>query len=1417
MLRNLLIDYGESKATARYFIPIWIPGIVPKTFIDYGLYIRVINIIAEDSFQNYNHNVCIGVADLPVSRLYFDLDCRKCKMNRMPCHAGVDHQVAALSLLVEELERMTGSTIQESQLFVAVKSVGGCGMHVTVDVLIDFVARSIIMKELGGTPFGTFICDDPSNVLLPGGRGYDQVLNTRSRTTMPLTLGAAMDGGSVVVTGEHLKDCDHISVRIQSMPGDSPEPIRWTDTGCVYVGDSPALMWARVNIWERIKAFNCSAGDVPVTHLIYTKSTIPIKWFTPLVRVISKNLVSHYQIKDSLPHQCTKLNQTKLTFTDTSPGTGSNANDHEIRDEDMDCVADMNLSESFVDMYNLWSQTSVREETARLHLPVGQSWLPYTRAESEWLAKQVTLSTRRVNQIFTNMRKLDQWYETEGCLISQTCVSLVQMIRSSSNSGTGGGGGGGGGGRRKRTRNNTYSGGGGGGGDERDDSCPEIVIPTLAELMNLALSRMSVTATVSFLARTTNLSIEDSCVMLMWMCRSVVSANPNIEFILTRLAVADKQLSNSLLHGYRGCDLFYHFVHSHLCMPALSMLNRLLAIDEEILLKDANIKKTVCGYLLNCSRGGDKTLLFDGEKMIFMNHRVLKELPLPRAQLAAPEGSYSYRCNYGIYNPFTRIMEANGPSLVEIVYRIFSNERAQLTPNVALHELAMNYIMKIPRFIEHLQCTTLYPTLVAPLWPVYETYPNTHEYYVRSSQVIETFAITSFQTLLEDFTVVIEKYRTAPALFPRQFFTTLERFTKLRKLVLTVVSMLYTLNTQFNISYEAPSMLISKLFGSDYWQCIGTQFRCRWNQKDNTVSKESSLTEFGPDFTEEGDGSGLLDDTPSEECMTDGASDVLMIRRFLNANKNHKEIIQRVGRAMEEAGPDDTHAEMLIEPVQDRPLGGSRLSKYTDSVTETLEVFTRINLAPLLAGGGEDFLNKIDTTYQDVNLYALLITSWFIRMGDCHRLYETPIFKYIDEHRRELYEELCLLAEVLVPHGRVECESSDALIPLFEEFDARTEISSPVLYNDVFNVDHIVGHYKPTSSHKERQELKRHMKHSVQEMDKKKIISALMELLRSSNYNEDLFLEISKLCGYCEYLGNSLRIGINLYGASGSGKTSLMTCMSKTFNTNMPSNLTSKQFKEALTGDNDPNARTIGTNFICHMNEENVVLVSRFKSYVDVGVLVTRDCHATEVIEFPIRAKVVFCTNDPVQVENAIDDGFHQRYYPIPLTYSFKDFEPGLDRLIRHRIENPTPSMYLGGQLLMNLHTSGRTVNLAPKLEYLSHHLLGVFFFNSLQHPIPKIQTCHVRDDYIKYFSRTNPMRLFTKHAHIEYSHIPMSDKRLHEILDSWWENNKTRIEYKFPTNSGFSKWLNKIDYFSKYRQNDQYFMRLFFNKTCTD
>ncbi|CAK1600380.1 unnamed protein product [Parnassius mnemosyne] len=1391
---TLILTHGHESPTERYFIGIWEKDKIKKRFIDYGLYLQVLELL--DS----SHCCCIDVSSLPVSKLYFDIDCIKCKAGACTGSSSPISQLKCLKNLCAQLTEIIGILIPEHWLTVGVKSGVGCGMHVTVDLYVDFAARHVIVSKMEGADLGYgYICDNPSNVLMPGGRGYDSLLNLKNLTTYNIQLEEAINGASIVVTSEQLNRRDHISVRIQNTSCSS-DSIEWVMEnnqvgGCVFLSSDSdqILIVSRVMIWERIKSF-INLSDPKVAIIRFRNKAIPVKWFNHSTLVVSKAVVSQYQIKDHNSFACTQLAEMRLTRVDRDQDEIINSGCMDTEDVRQYCSID-----AFMDDYSNWSLSKSAANPSKMVGFTEPKRYPYSADEIKWMKEfnfdstGIYISNARRTQLLTCMEAMDLWWRREGMEVAAECVKFIALLRNTDGKKT-----------KKRKLDPAQV------SSTKDTITP----PSWKELFNLAIKQNSITASISFIVRIARCTPEDACLLTMFVCGQVVRENPQIQFVLVRLATANTQLTNFMLTGYKECDWFYIYLMTQMSMNAMTLFNQLQSIDESLLERHVPLRNLMCKYVLNCSKAGDKIIYFDGERMQMSSHKILKKLALPWLKLPECECAYSYRCNYGIYNPYTRVMEANGPSLLELVWRVFGTPFDLMHPSIALYEYAFNCTLKIPSFIEYLQATTFYHTLVAPLWPVYESYPSTHEYYGKSNNSIEEFAVATFQTLLEDLTVVIQKQNVHSKIFTKHIMQYLNKLPHLRKLFLVMVAMVYTLNSKFNVAFDTPSMLISKLFGTDYWQCIGTKFHCSWNQKDNTVSKESRI-----------DQSSITDDMveyflpeesnlePRLEESTDMCN-VALIRRLLNSETNHQEAIKGFQHSIMSQIKDlNMDMEDLIAPIFERPLNVVD-KRHIESVSETLECFRQINIGPLFADDAESRLTGIDVSHQDINLFVLLVTSWFIRMGDDHRLNNTPIFEYINSYRKILYTELCSLADELVPHGKITCRTSDDLIPVFEEFDKSTELTTCPEYNNVFNVDTILEYYTAHLTDTERIAEKHKLVQYVSPESKTKIVSALMELIRSANYNMDLFLELIKLLGYCEYLGNPLRIGINLYGASGSGKTSLLGILSKTFNSTMNANLTSKQFKESTTGDNDPNARTIGLNFICHMNEENMVLVSRFKSYIDVGKLVTRDCHATEVIEFPIRAKVVFCTNEPVQVENATDDGFYQRYYPIPLSYTFKDYESGLDRLIRHRVENLIPSLYLGGQLLMNLHTSGRTVNFSEKLEFFSMHFCTPFFFNTLTHPIPKIQTCHVRDDYIKYFSRTNPLKLFSKHAHIEYHHVPISETRLQEILEKWWENNKNRIEHKFGSNSSFSKWLNKIDYFGKYRRNDQYFMRIMFSNS---
>ncbi|CAH2088821.1 unnamed protein product [Euphydryas editha] len=550
--------------------------------------------------------------------------------------------------------------------------------------------------------------------------------------------------------------------------------------------------------------------------------------------------------------------------------------------------------------------------------------------------------------------------------------------------------------------------------------------------------------------------------------------------------------------------------------------------------------------------------------------------------------SYSYRSTYGVYNPLWGEFEPNGPSLNELVYRELTSVGQTICDsdyNVSMY--AAECFFAVPHFLEGINKEVLPLILQAPIFPVYDSYPKLTDY---QTNPIVNYPVTTFQIEPMDLVMVFQMP------WPENLLDRLVKYPILMKHVRLTLALLYTISKVVSIDPKNPLNLLIYLFGKQNYQIRGIS---KYEMLENTiiVYKRQTVEE------------SVVVSNGSTSAPIGTESFLATLRSKLDAARNKMNLKEKLENQMVD--------ENISIELETKPVTGTMVDPTS---VDLKSIFEKISIKEF-----DNISNDICTENLTFMKCALLLVSWFVRMGDEHALTKHPYFELIKRDRTLIYAEIVDFCNNISLLSNV-CDIK-TLAAMFGNFMATHKITLDENLYLIKNRNKEMkkwfgGPLIPTRPNREKCEM---------------IHLAISYILKSGGFKHDYFIEISKIIAYLEYLGNPQRLAYNFYGESSSGKSFLCEILSAVFKSKFSNMLSSRMFSEGnKPTDNDTNAITLGQNFICTLNEDEMLVVEIFKKYVDFNKLMTRDMKKDFCSVHPIRAKIFFTSNSAIRKSHTL-------------------------------------------------------------------------------------------------------------------------------------------------------------------------------------
>lgn len=1346
MSRSTLGDHIPEQSFSKPSIPIFCPG-HSEFFISMGRLVNFLRTIAALPTPIY-HDWCINTKKVPYNKLYFDIDCIRCKMkephlappNLKEHYFFLKNNI--LSFLADVIKHKNTeartSFIQEYEQKVSIgvnPAKPTCGAHVLIDITTDVFARPVLQKNLLGKPIGeTHLMDWPANLLIPGGRFYTAEL-TESGTVIPLsetTITRFLPISFVSQTENvlTLASCSGYGFCGKFLTDD--------EQPCGDFQMSPELIFGII-ISKKFQS-NLTWSKLEYDNQCFEKSIIQL-WEKSLQTGDEvceiyelKSAMAQYNLPCRVIHTMSEHDTTEIIPMEDEEGEG--------------VVAEM--MEGTVN--GEWGTDGGEEEEEE-----SQEYFHYTPQYVEGLKKLLDMDLNDAERVRRLITIKIVAYMGNDVFAFLNFIEGGGLQENPS-----------GGSSKKRKRKSSE------GENEPTD------VPAMASvdgyvwvdrLLRDAIFKGAYTSVIATAVSIGGAALDDACAMVF----ALSERNRKCAYICSVILTIPK-LRTFFEKNYTSCDLIYfYFCDKFKTTSTLLQFNKVGKQYDA--LKSASIFKK---FIFVLRQMGSGYCYFNGEALVIDRENKLKKLyeKMDNAEIQANATtltlSYSYRTPYGIYNPLWGTFEINGPALNELIYRNLTSISKQKikTMDYSLSVYAAQVFFSIPKFIESIRAQIVPLILQAPLLPSFENYPDFSKY---QNNPIKPFAIQTFQTEPADLAMSFNH------IWPEDFMDRLQNHSRLWKFTKLTLSILYTLGKYVDIDPRNPLVILLNLFGKKNHLLLGVE-RFEWTGRSINVFKEMSAD------TKEPAKSDVEENLSSS--FADSVSIVKLLQKKLEVIKNKKLLAEKLSAAVEQ----DTNLINLETEYY-------CMSSVAIETIDLLALFSKISIKNFDDDG---FMDRIETTSPDLVKTSLLLLSWFIKMGDQHPLTQHPYFKGIQTYRRELYAELVALANSI---ARI--SSATTLEDIIEIYDVFMDTHKCIL-NDAIDLMKMreypeeIKYWCGNLTYDETADPE-HLKYKIKEaamylvkggnfshdyfIELSKIIAYMEYLGNPQRLAYNLYGESSS--------GKSF-FGDLLHNVFQTDSGYLLS--SRTFcEGNRPT-------------DNDQNAIALGTNFLTILNEDELLSVEIFKKYVDFNKLATRDIHKTCPTTYPIRAKVILTSNSPVRVNKPSDLGFKPKFYPIHFNYDFVDALSEYDRIIKHKIETmeAVTTPLLAGQILLRRYAREQCNSIADGIILFSRHLLRWLFFSTPELPVSKQKTAQIRDNYEAYFNNTCPLQKFFNTVTLNPSPKNGYDEAtLRRILMSWWEQYRFQFKKIKDNTQIFDNIMAKL---SSYKVGKKYQLEIVLN-----
>ncbi|CAJ2002066.1 LbFV_orf92-like primase/helicase [Cotesia congregata filamentous virus 1] len=289
---------------------------------------------------------------------------------------------------------------------------------------------------------------------------------------------------------------------------------------------------------------------------------------------------------------------------------------------------------------------------------------------------------------------------------------------------------------------------------------------------------------------------------------------------------------------------------------------------------------------------------------------------------------------------------------------------------------------------------------------------------------------------------------------------------------------------------------------------------------------------------------------------------------------------------------------------------------------------------------------SLDNVHRYNMAFAVLVVSWFIRMGPRHRHTDSAYFTYIYRQRRLLFKQLRRLC-LSLNDGEDFCHfyGMSELVQSFQEyFEKRTfsphpEFTTRPIFAPLPQMCNVAIRHtdiKDERTVRATFELEKNNSLRLWRLIQRETIVTLLVLVCFSEYNYGVFQDLFKVLMLGTIKGNPTRIFAMIVGITGSGKSTLIRMLESYFTTaNSSPKLTTLMISTPPKQDLDAAALPLSSCLLCVSDETKSLTNRRINSLCDEGRIGTRSIRVSEATALRLTAALLLAGNSGFPIDDA--------------------------------------------------------------------------------------------------------------------------------------------------------------------------------------
>ncbi|WKA13532.1 MAG: LbFV-ORF92-like primase/helicase [Cotesia congregata filamentous virus 2] len=494
-------------------------------------------------------------------------------------------------------------------------------------------------------------------------------------------------------------------------------------------------------------------------------------------------------------------------------------------------------------------------------------------------------------------------------------------------------------------------------------------------------------------------------------------------------------------------------------------------------------------------------------------------------------------------------------------------------------------------------------------------------------------------------------------------------------------------------------------------------------------------------------------------------------------------------------------------------------------------------------------LNKIDEIFLR---FALLFTSWLIRMGDLHDFSNCNFFKDIRFNRRKLYLELRNFIYVI--NGEpLQYKNTTEYVKKFETFmdsydfipnDKFTKTPLMPLDLDDNNISFLHNSAMSCVDSpvvKATIEMESNIVNMLINIYKNEIFKVFTSYMAFAEYHPHVFIDIIKYLMTAMFKGNVTRQYMFIVGVTGCGKSTLIQALQQLFRGLHSCLLHGHAFDKHTKADVlDPSAEKIASSLLCVTDEVINPDCTRLNTLCSDGESSSRAIHANITSQFKISASLLLAGNKGFMINDATEDRILYIHKDFLLSKYLLCHDSYIDETIiidncpekraKRLLKKFQNSINIDNFKSDNNKTNNNnrqigeivtTSNFAglqfikrslPYLfsfpvcgQYITFMYGKLIFYNSYTLPISKDLTPTSMRYKYEFSKANNPVQRFLSTFIIDTNYAGVTPRHeFHDIVFGWWNQVKRQCLYQNPGDFNGSSLVTLLEHrLNKYRSPD--------------